>query len=179
MAIYTVCVFPATVQPDEAIYSGDVLVFRAPESKGHVFLSDPFKTAIITCPGIYRPQIDASGKLAAKHVQQLERKLDLVLKLAACFGHDSIVLGAMGCGGESVLVYFFLASYIRNKHAMHCCSMAEPSGRGGSCVCSGLTERLLGVAASRGGLPQHRQSRHHETEQGVIKPVLLFTRPKW
>ncbi len=75
-------------------------IFRAPESKGHVFLSDPYKVNIISCPGIYRPQIDASGRLAPKHVQELEQKLDLILKVAACFGNDSIVLGAMGCGGE-------------------------------------------------------------------------------
>lgn len=75
-------------------------MFRAPESQGHVFLSEPYKTSFIACPGIYRPQIETSGRLAAKHVQQLEQKLDL-LKVAACFGHDSVVLGPMGCGGMS------------------------------------------------------------------------------
>ena len=90
----------AKVQPDEAIYSAGVTVFRAPERQGHVFLEDPFIISIISCPGLYRPQLDASGKIAKQHIQQLERKLDLVLKLAACFGHDSVVLGPMGCGGE-------------------------------------------------------------------------------
>lgn len=87
------------INPDEATYSADVSIFRAPESQGHVFLSEPFKTSIISCPGLYRPQVDNSGRLTAKMVQQLEQKLDLILKLAACFGHDSIILGAMGCGG--------------------------------------------------------------------------------
>ena len=88
------------VHHDEAIYSPDVTVFRAPESQGHVFLHDPYKVAMIACPGIYRPQIEPSGRLAAEHVQRLEQKLDLILKLAACFGHDSVVLGPMGCGGR-------------------------------------------------------------------------------
>ena len=69
-----------------------------------MFLSDPYKVVMIACPGLYRPQIDPSGKLTAKHIQQLERKLDLVLKLAACFGHDSVVLGPMGCGGEACVL---------------------------------------------------------------------------
>lgn len=33
-------------------------------------------------------------------IQQLEHKLDLMLKVAACFGHDSIILWPVGCGGE-------------------------------------------------------------------------------
>lgn len=88
------------MHPDEAIYSPDVSVFRAPEGQGHVFLADPFKMTIVACPGLYRPQLDASGRISAQNIQQLERKLDLVLKLAACFGHDSVVLGPMGCGGK-------------------------------------------------------------------------------
>ena len=87
------------INPDEAGYSADVTVFRAPESQGHVFLTEPFKASMIACPGLYRPQVDNSGRLTAKMVQQLEQKLDLILKLAACFGHDSIILEAMGCGG--------------------------------------------------------------------------------
>ena len=75
-------------------------MFRAPERQGHVFLEDPFRVAMVACPGLYRPQLDTSGKISAKNIQQLERKLDLVLKLAACFGHDSAVLGPMGCGGK-------------------------------------------------------------------------------
>ena len=90
----------AKVHPNEAIYSAGVSIFRAPESQGHIFLEDPCKVAIVSCPGLYRPQLDASGKIASQHVQQLECKLDLVLKLAACFGHDSVVLGPMGCGGN-------------------------------------------------------------------------------
>ena len=90
----------AKVHPDEAIYSVGVSIFRAPETQGHVFLEDPFRVSVISCPGLYRPHLDASGKIASRHIQQLECKLDLVLKLAACFGHDSMVLGPMGCGGN-------------------------------------------------------------------------------
>ena len=87
------------VQPDEAIYSPGVTVFRAPERQGHTFLTDPFKLSVVACPGLYRPEVDPQGRLAAKHVQQLEQKLDLILKLASCFGHDSVVLGPLGCAG--------------------------------------------------------------------------------
>ena len=92
----------AKVHPDEAIYSAGVSIFRAPESQGHVFLEHPFTVSVVSCPGLYRPQLDASGKTASRHIQQLECKLDLVLKLAACFGHDSVVLGPMGCGGNYI-----------------------------------------------------------------------------
>lgn len=90
----------AKVHPDEAIYSTGVSIFRAPESQGHVFLEEPYNVSVVSCPGLYRPQLDTSGKIASQHIQQLECKLDLVLKLAACFGHDSVVLGPMGCGGN-------------------------------------------------------------------------------
>lgn len=107
-----VCSSSAPVQHDEVIYSASVSIFRAPESQGHVFLSDPYKAAFIACLGVYRPQIDSSGRLAPKHVQQLEQKLDLILKLAACFEHDSVVLGPMGCGGEIACAW-----YQGNRHA--------------------------------------------------------------
>lgn len=75
-------------------------VFRAPESQGYVFLLDPFKVSLVACRGLYRPQINSSGRLATKHIQQLEQELDLILKLAICFGDDGVVLGPMGCAGE-------------------------------------------------------------------------------
>ncbi len=112
----------AAVQNDEAIYSPQVTVFRAPESKGHVFLQDPYRIAMIACPGLYRPQLETSGKIAAQHIQQLECKLDLILKMAACFGHDAVVLGPMGCGGELRVCYAccmhpFSADYLCCVHA--------------------------------------------------------------
>lgn len=110
------------LHPDEAVYSADVTVFRAPESQGHVFLSDPFKVAMIACPGLYRPQVDSSGRLTAKMVQRLEQKLDLILKLAACFGHDSVVLGAMGCGGKHGLIYT-VAVLTCMQMQMHVCTL--------------------------------------------------------
>lgn len=84
------------IQMDEAIWSPGVSVFRAQESQGHVFLEEPYRVSIVSCPGLYRPQLDSSGKISAQNIHQLECKLDLVLKLAACFGHDSVVLGAHG-----------------------------------------------------------------------------------
>lgn len=114
------------VQCDEAVYSPDVSVFRAPESQGHVFLSDPYKASIISCPGLYRPQVDNSGRLAAKMVQQLEQKLDLILKLAACFEHDSVVLGAMGCGGKHGLVSTLCSQLLYSNAKMHAAAWQNP-----------------------------------------------------
>lgn len=87
----------ATVQNNEAVYSPGVSVFRAPESPGHVFLSEPYKAAFNACPGIYRPQIDSLGRLAAQHIQQLEQKLDLILKQTAlCLGLWAVEVSAAG-----------------------------------------------------------------------------------
>ncbi len=158
------------------MYSPDVSIIRAPESQGHVFLSEPFNVSIVACPGIYRPQIEASGKLAAKHVQQLEQKLDLVLKVEACFGHDSVVLGPMGCGG-------MLSMFASLAHAGHLpkgcavrCSLAQPPGRGGAGVCKGLTEGHMGAAAGGGSMSQHRQSGHGEEPISVrqVKLPVLY-----
>ena len=61
-----------------------------------MFLLDPFKVSLMACRGLYRPQINSSGRLATKHIQQLKQEQDLILKLAICFGDDGVVLQANG-----------------------------------------------------------------------------------
>lgn len=75
-------------------------MFRSTEQTGHVFLQEPYRISLIACPGLYRPLLDKEGRLSGRDVAELERKLDLILKIAACHGHDAVVLGALGCGGE-------------------------------------------------------------------------------
>lgn len=101
---------------DECVYSQGVTVFRESEAKGHAWLDSlnphaegsaesrqvcidcPYKIDLIACPALRHPPRDQDGNLGSKDVQTLKTKLDLILTVAKFYKHDSVVLGAMGCG---------------------------------------------------------------------------------
>lgn len=80
-------------QPDStdwAIYSPHVPVFRTDSGEE---LDEPWLLSFLTCaapyaPGVGQPQ---SGDL-------LRQRMHRVLAIAQAYGHDSLVLGAWGCG---------------------------------------------------------------------------------
>ncbi len=79
-----------------AIYSPAVPVFRDDEG---TFLPEPYPLALITCPA---PNAGAvlkkdPGRAAALDAE-LRSRIDLVLTIGAAQGHETIVLGAWGCG---------------------------------------------------------------------------------
>ena len=85
---------------DECIYSPSVTVFRESEAKGHAWL-DPSKTyavAMVACPGLPHPMCNAARDLTEVDVAKLQKKLDLILTVAAHHGHKCVILGALGCG---------------------------------------------------------------------------------
>ena len=110
---------------DEAIYSPDVLVLKTNESSGWELLNPGHthgkieewshglpRIAFIACPGIKYPETlsmpltDASGneteamgeRLQEADVDILKKKIKTILQTAIRQGHDSVILGAMGCG---------------------------------------------------------------------------------
>ena len=80
---------------DYAIYSPDVPVFRR---ENGTLLDEPFCCTFITCaaPNVYAmPDRDERRK---EINAALTRRVDRVLRIAATHGHDTLVLGAWGCG---------------------------------------------------------------------------------
>jgi len=97
---------------NEALYSPYVLVLRHEMADGPGLLSKPYPiVGAVTFAAINRPEVttfvvnDRAGGRAEKKVFVLDRdrnytkdKMRLTLRLAAVYGHDMLVLGALGCG---------------------------------------------------------------------------------
>lgn len=90
------------IADDEAVYSAGVTVFKDTEGHGHRPLRAPFKVDLIACPGLKYPRLlrDANREpsLSPEDDAMLETKVELIMQTALRNGHDSIVLGALGCG---------------------------------------------------------------------------------
>jgi uncharacterized protein (TIGR02452 family) len=81
------------VYPNYVIYSPAVPVFRADDG---ALLEEPYTIAIITSPAV-----NASQLAQARHAELVPTMWERILKVLAVgllHGHDSIVLGAWGCG---------------------------------------------------------------------------------
>lgn len=83
---------------NEGIYSPVVTVFRDVESENNKLLRAPWQCAFVAVPGIYCPQLTHDRKLNTEDVETLKKKIELILQIAHKKGHDSLVLGALGCG---------------------------------------------------------------------------------
>jgi uncharacterized protein (TIGR02452 family) len=86
------------VQPDEALVSNRVTVFRDTEERGCAPLESPFLLDFIACPGLHNPELSDDGALRRDDEDRLRVKLRLIFQGASANGNDSLVLGAMGCG---------------------------------------------------------------------------------
>lgn len=80
------------------IYSPQVPVLRAPESKGYEWLETPFITSFISVAGINRPDLTPSGYLTPPMVTGTKHKIRTIFRLGLLHHHDALVLGALGCG---------------------------------------------------------------------------------
>jgi uncharacterized protein (TIGR02452 family) len=82
---------------NEAVYSPNVTVFRDTEENDNVVLDAVWQNAFIALPGIHNPQL-VDGHLNDSDVERLKQKIELILQIGYKKGHDSLVLGALGCG---------------------------------------------------------------------------------
>ena len=85
------------------IYSPDITFFRGTRDEGYVLLDEPFKAAVISVASLnYNPkhghnQLD-NGNIPEADKPILKEKIRTILRIGALKGHDSLVLGALGCG---------------------------------------------------------------------------------
>lgn len=84
------------------IYSPSVIVFRGPEDEGYPFLEQPVRLDFIAVAAIARPTVhrleDGTQRLSPSDADLMRAKIALILDIALAHGHDSVVLGAFGCG---------------------------------------------------------------------------------
>ena len=85
------------------IYSPDITFFRGTRDEGYVLLEEPFRAAVISVASLnYNPkhghnQLD-NGNIPESDKPILKEKIRTILRIGALKGHDSLVLGALGCG---------------------------------------------------------------------------------
>ena len=80
------------------VYSPDVIIFRDSEKHGCKLLDNPNYVSVITVAAINRPEIDSKGKISSRMVEGVKNKMRTIFRIALRHRHDSLVLGAWGCG---------------------------------------------------------------------------------
>ena len=80
------------------IYTSDAIYFRECEQKGYALLDNPVSLSFITVAGMNRPDLTADGMIADHHVEPIKNKIRTIFRIGFEHGHDSLVLGALGCG---------------------------------------------------------------------------------
>ncbi len=80
------------------IYSPGVIYFRESEQKGYALLEKPVSLSFISVAGMNRPDLTADGMIADHHVGPIKNKIRTIFRMGLIHGHDSLVLGALGCG---------------------------------------------------------------------------------
>lgn len=80
------------------VYTPDAIYFRESELKGCALLEEPVSLSFITVAGMNRPDLTADGMIADHHVGPIKNKIRTIFRMGLVHGHDSLVLGALGCG---------------------------------------------------------------------------------
>ena len=81
------------------IYTPNATVFRGEEKDGYPLLGeDSFRMSFIAVPGINRPDLKDATHLADNMIEGTKNKMRTILRIGLRHGHDSLVLGALGCG---------------------------------------------------------------------------------
>lgn len=80
------------------VYTPNAIYFRESEQKGYALLDEPVSLSFITVAGMNRPDINKDGMIADHHVGPIKNKIRTIFRMGLVHGHDSLVLGALGCG---------------------------------------------------------------------------------
>jgi uncharacterized protein (TIGR02452 family) len=87
--------------PSAGVYIPRVPVFRAGYDKGYQCLNQPFEVACGVFAAFNRPELDytsGSPRLRPAEAAATREKIRAFLEMAHQKGHQSVVLGALGCG---------------------------------------------------------------------------------
>ena len=79
----------------DVVYSSDVLVIKDLEFN---LLKDFKPLCFIACPGLRHPSLLAGDKLRTTDRELLKKRIETIFQVGYIYGHDALVLGALGCG---------------------------------------------------------------------------------
>ena len=80
------------------IYTPHATVFRGTEQDGYPLLDTPYLMSFIAVAGINRPALASPERIAPELVEPIKNKIRTIFRIGLLHGHDSLVLGALGCG---------------------------------------------------------------------------------
>jgi uncharacterized protein (TIGR02452 family) len=79
------------------IYSGNITVFRCSERAGYCLLQEPFRISVVSVAALNHPELDGD-RIANVFIEPTKEKIRTILRIAAKYEHESLVLSAFGCG---------------------------------------------------------------------------------
>lgn len=80
------------------VYSPNVTLFRDPEKEGCGLLETTEYINVISVAAMNRPEINSYGRISSSLIDGVKNKLRTIFRIALRHRHDSVVLGAWGCG---------------------------------------------------------------------------------
>jgi uncharacterized protein (TIGR02452 family) len=80
------------------IYTPDACVFRGLEKDGYPLLDEIFQLSFIAVPAMNRPNLDYNGNIVPSLIKGIKNKMRTIFRIGLRKEHDSLVLGAWGCG---------------------------------------------------------------------------------
>jgi uncharacterized protein (TIGR02452 family) len=80
------------------VYVHDALVFRDVENTGYMLKDSPLRMSFIAVPAIREPILTKDSLLNPYDTEITLNKIRTIFRLGLNNGHDSLVLGAWGCG---------------------------------------------------------------------------------
>ena len=78
------------------IYTPNAICFREGEEKGYTLMDSPVVMSFITV--VNHPGITPKGMIGKPFVEPVKNKIRTIFRIGLAHGHDSLVLGALGCG---------------------------------------------------------------------------------
>ena len=80
------------------IYTPSVSIFREEEGNGFRLMEEPRELGFISVAGMNRPDLRPNGMIVDHLVEPIRHKIRTILRIGLAHSHDSLVLGALGCG---------------------------------------------------------------------------------
>ena len=80
------------------VYTPNAIVFRGIEQDGYPLLDKSFQMSFIAVAGINRPALESPERIVSELVEPVKNKIRTIFRIGLLHGHDSLVLGALGCG---------------------------------------------------------------------------------
>lgn len=112
--------FPSCLYTDCMIYSPDVPVFRDDEDR---LLDKPYLVSFVTAPAV---NAGAIARNERHHLDRIEptmlARMERLLTLALVRGHDTLILGAWGCGvfrNDPAAVAEWFARHLKDEGRYH------------------------------------------------------------